>query len=150
MKIEFKPMIKLKRIIYYKEQSFVTRWRKNLRTKRLNAKWFKREKGGQLVLYPGGTQRSSIAGRLRPMSHPFLFYVFFSYHFLRKRYPFRLPSIDKRYPFHISSLEVCISFSCCKCVFFKIWINKKPDWERFLDFFTAIMKCICDPFLAFL
>ena len=33
------------------------------------------------------------------------------YHFSRKRYPFRIPSIDKRCPFHISCLELCIPFN---------------------------------------
>ena len=39
------------------------------------------------------------------------------YPFKRKRYPFRIPSIDKWYPFHIRCLELCIPFNCCKCIF---------------------------------
>ena len=39
----------------------------------------------------------------------------FIYHFSRKWYPFRTPSIDKWYPFHIPSLELCIPCNCCKC-----------------------------------
>ena len=38
-----------------------------------------------------------------------LFYSFVN-HFSRKRYPFRIPSIDKWYPFHITSLELWVSF----------------------------------------
>ena len=38
------------------------------------------------------------------------------YPFKRKRYPFRIPSIDKWYPFHIPCLELCIPFYCCKCI----------------------------------
>ena len=36
-----------------------------------------------------------------------------------------IPSIDKWYPFHIPSLELCISFKCCKCTVFKVWIKHK-------------------------
>ena len=49
-----------------------------------------------------GTQKSSILGEVpprNPTSYPFI------YHFWRKRYPFRIPSIDNWYPFHIPSLE---------------------------------------------
>ena len=28
-------------------------------------------------------------------------------------------------PFHIPCLQLCISFNCCKCNVFKIWINHK-------------------------
>ena len=37
---------------------------------------------------------------------------------LRKRCPFRIPSIDKWYHFHIHCLELCIPFNCCKCTVF--------------------------------
>ena len=47
-----------------------------------------------------------------PTPYPFI------YHFSRKRYPFRIPSIDKWYPFHIPCLELCIPFNCCKCTVF--------------------------------
>ena len=44
----------------------------------------------------------------------------FTYHFsrkpFRKRYPFRIPSIDKWYPFPIPCLELCIPFNCCKYI----------------------------------
>ena len=49
----------------------------------------------------------------------------FNDHFSRKRYPFRIPSIDKWYPFHISCLELCIPFNCCKCTIFLTGINHK-------------------------
>ena len=39
--------------------------------------------------------------------------------------PYTVPSIDKWYPFQIPSLELCITFSCCKCAVFKLWINQK-------------------------
>ena len=39
----------------------------------------------------------------------------FIYHFSRKRYPFRIPSIDKWYPFHIPCLKICDPFNCRKC-----------------------------------
>ena len=41
-----------------------------------------------------------------------------TYHFSRKRYPFRIPSSDKWYSFHIPRLELCIPFNCCKCAVF--------------------------------
>ena len=44
-----------------------------------------------------------------PTPYPFI------YHFSRKRYLFRIPSIDKWYPFHIPCLKLCIPFNCCKC-----------------------------------
>ena len=37
--------------------------------------------------------------------------------FSRKRYPFRIPSIDKWYLLHIC-LELCIPFNCCKCTIY--------------------------------
>ena len=48
-----------------------------------------------------------------PTPHPFI------YHFSRKRYPFRIPSIsDKWCPFHKPCLELFIPFDCCKCTVF--------------------------------
>ena len=41
-----------------------------------------------------------------PAPYPFI------YHFSRKRYHFRTPSIDKWYFFHIPRLELCIPFNC--------------------------------------
>ena len=51
------------------------------------------------------------------------FYIFL----LREKVPlpYTVPSIDKWYPFQIPSLELCITFSCCKCTVFKLWINQK-------------------------
>ena len=60
-------------------------------------------------------------GRLRPKVQP-LFYI---NHFWQKRYSFLKPSFDKWNSFHIPCLELCISFNCCKCTLFKIWINHK-------------------------
>ena len=51
--------------------------------------------------------------------------------FLRKKYPFSIPSVDEWYPFHIPCLERCIPFNCCKCTVFLMGITKI---ERFLDF----------------
>ena len=58
--------------------------------------------GLKLVLSPGGTQQMSIRGGSVP-------------DFSRKRYPFRIPSIDKWYLFHIPCFELCIPFNCFKC-----------------------------------
>ena len=52
------------------------------------------------------------APALYPTTYPFI------YHFSRKRYPFRIPSIDKWYSFLIPCLELCIPFNCCKCTVF--------------------------------
>ena len=63
---------------------------------------------------PGGTQQMFIRGGSArgPTPYPF------TYHFSRKRCPFRKPSIDKWYPFNIPCLELCIPFTCCKCAVF--------------------------------
>ena len=51
-----------------------------------------------------------------------------------------IPSIDKWYPFHIPILELCFPYNCCKCSFFKIWINHKTiTFSPFL----SVMKWIC-------
>ena len=51
------------------------------------------------------------------------FYIFL----LREKVPlfYTVPSTDKWYPFQIPSLELCITFSCCKCTVVKLWINQK-------------------------
>ena len=63
---------------------------------------------------PGGNQQMFIRGGSArgPTPYPF------TYHFSRKRCPFRIPSIDKWYPFHIPCLELCIPFNYCKCAVF--------------------------------
>ena len=77
--------------------------------------------------------RSTTALRSRSNSLP----LAFTYHFLRKpfrkRYPFRIPSIDKWYPFHIPCFELCIPFNCCADTlsFKQVSITKI---ERFLRF----------------
>ena len=53
--------------------------------------------GGGVV----GTQQIFRQGGSTPRSNPLPFTCI--YHFSRKRYPFRTPSIDKWYPFHIQS-----------------------------------------------
>ena len=58
--------------------------------------------GLKLVLSPGGAQQMFIRGGSVP-------------EFSRKRYPFRILSIDKSYLFHIPCLKLCIPFNCCKC-----------------------------------
>ena len=56
-----------------------------------------------------------------------------------ERYPFRIPSIDKWYPFNMLSLELFISFSYCKCTFFKNECVPKPlRSERFQDSYKYI------------
>ena len=59
----------------------------------------------------GVTQQILIRGGSAPRSNPYPFIN----HFSRKRYPFRIPSIDKWYSFHIPCLELCIPFICCEC-----------------------------------
>ena len=34
--------------------------------------------------------------------------------------PYPVPSIDKWYLFQIPSLELCVTFSCCNCIVFKL------------------------------
>ena len=65
---------------------------------------------------PGrGYSTDFYTGRVRPEVQPFtLLYTIFD----RKRYPFCISSIEKGYPFHIPFLELCISFSCCRCTVF--------------------------------
>ena len=57
--------------------------------------------GLKLVLSPGGAQQMFIRGGSVP-------------DFSRKRYPFRILSIDKSFLFHIPCLKLCIPFNCCK------------------------------------
>ena len=62
---------------------------------------------------PGGVLNKFLYGEAPPRGptrYPFIYY------FSRKRYSFRIPSIDKWYPFHIPRLELCIPFNCCKCI----------------------------------
>ena len=54
--------------------------------------------GLKLVLSPGSAQQMFMRGGSVP-------------EFSRKRYPFRIPSIDKSYLFHIPCLEFCIPFN---------------------------------------
>ena len=61
--------------------------------------------GLKLVLSPRINSTNVYTGRLLP-------------NFSRKRYPFRIPSIDKWYLFHIPCLELCIPFNCRKCTVF--------------------------------
>ena len=66
---------------------------------------------------PGGYSINAYTGRFRPEVQPLiLLYTIFS----RKRYPFRISSIDKWYPFHIHvpCWELYIPFNCCKCTVF--------------------------------
>ena len=58
------------------------------------------------------TELMFIQGGSAPRSNPLPPFI---YHFSRKRYPFRIPSIDKWYPCHTPCLELCIPFKCCKC-----------------------------------
>ena len=73
-----------------------------------------------------------------PTPYPFI------YHFSRKRYPFRIPSIsDERCPFHKPFLELCIPFECCKCTVFHIEINLKNSLytDVVLFFFSFLPPC---------
>ena len=67
----------------------------------------------------GGTKQMFIRGGSAPRVHP----LTLTYHFSRKRSPFRIPSIDKRYPFHIPCLDLCTPLNCCKYNVFYIGIN---------------------------
>ena len=70
----------------------------------------------------------------RPTPYPFI------YHFPRKRYPFRIPSIDKWYPFHMPCLELCIPLNYCKFTAVCTGINHK---NRTCSRLYKTMKCIC-------
>ena len=63
---------------------------------------------------PGGTQQIFIWGGLATRSN----LLIFLFHFSRKRYPFRILSIDKYYPFPIPYLVLCIPFAV-NALFFK-------------------------------
>ena len=59
---------------------------------------------------PRGTLNKCLYGETPPRG-PTTYH--FLYHFFsRKRYPFRIPSIEKWCPFHKPCLEVCIPFNC--------------------------------------
>ena len=95
----------------------------------------------------GGGRYSTFVytGRLRtevPTPHPFI------YHFSRKRYPFRMPSIDKWHPFHITSLELCIPFNFCNCTVFQIEINhrKRTVQSRLFKAIKCIFLALLGPF----
>ena len=63
----------------------------------------------------GGVLNKCLHGEAPPRSptpYPFI------YHFSRKRYHLRIPSIDKWCPFHIPCLELCIPLNCSKCTGF--------------------------------
>ena len=75
----------------------------------------------ELPLFPGqffvcrvgaDTELMFIQGGSAPRSNPLPPFI---YHFSRKRYPFRIPSIDKWYRCHVPCWELCIPFNCCKC-----------------------------------
>ena len=78
---------------------------------------------GQAVLLrmPAVWDRKNLWPQLRSSS--LTFYIFL----LREKVPlfYTVPSTDKWYPFQIPSLELCITFSCCKCTVVKLWINHK-------------------------
>ena len=98
----------------------------NLRDKRLKeyriglpavGRLSSREGGGG-----GGVHNKCLYGEARPRSptpYPFI------HHFSRKRYHFRIPSIDKWCPFHIPCLEIWTPLNYCKCTVFWIAINYK-------------------------
>ena len=88
----------------------------NLRDKRLKEYRIGLPAVGRVSSRGYGYSTNVYTGRLRPRSptpHTFI------YHFSRKRYPFRIPSIDKWSPFHIPCLELCTPLNCCKCTVFE-------------------------------
>ena len=94
----------------------------------------------------GGVLNKYLYGETPPWgltSYPFI------YHFWRKRYPFRIPSIDEWYPFHIPCLELCIAFNCCKCARFQISIRRKirtfSRHYKALKFMLALLGPFTDP-----
>ena len=100
-----------------KSQSLILKWNINLNTESL-CKWnsFLNHEAG------GGYSTKIYTGKRRPEVQPL--YPFIN-HFSQKRYSFRISSIVKWYPFHIPCLELCISFTCCKCTVFQAGINHK-------------------------
>ena len=58
---------------------------------------------------------------LRSSSLPFYIFLLIE----KVPLPYPVPSIDKWYPFQKPNLELCVTFSCCKCTVFKLWINRK-------------------------
>ena len=58
----------------------------------------------------------------------------------RKKYPFRIPSINKWYPFHIPRLGLCIPFNCYKCIVISTGINYT---NRTLSRLYKATKFIC-------
>ena len=68
-------------------------------------------KGSETFFQQFSTQQMFIRPEIQPLT-------LFTYHFSRKRYPFRIPSTDKWYSFHIPCLELCIPFNFCKCTVF--------------------------------
>ena len=89
---------------------------------------------------PGGVVNKCLYGEALPSGSTHYSLI---YNLSRKRYPFRIPSIEEWYPFHIPCIELCIPFSCCKCINFYVGINHKNS--TFSRLFKAI-KLICQPF----
>ena len=85
----------------------------------------------------GGVLNKCLYGEAKPRSptpYPII------YHFSRKRYHFRIPSIDKWSPFHILCLELCTPLNFCKCTIFWIAIDYK---NRTFSRLLKTIKCIC-------
>ena len=99
-------------------------------------------------LCPPGKEefRSKVSSCKAPPWGPVPFYIFL----LREKVPlpYPVPSIDKWYPFQIPSLELCITFSCCKCTVLKLWINHKTDQE-IVSTFSQPQNPSVSPFRSF-
>ena len=96
----------------------------------------------------GGIPQQSFilwSSALRSSSLPF--YIFLLREKIPLPYPW-VPSIDKWYPFQIPSLELCITFSCCQCTVFKLWINQKTRKLSGLFHSHKILLLLC-PFRCF-
>ena len=94
----------------------------------------------------GIPQQSFILWSSAVRSSSLTFYIFL----LREKVPlpYTVPLTDKWYPFRIPSLELCISFSCCKCTVFKLWINHKTDQE-IVSTFSQPQNPSVSPFRSF-
>ena len=85
-------------------------------------------KRGKIFLSFNFFLQSYIWGGFAWRSNPLPIYII--YHFLQKRSPFRIPSIDKWYPFHTPRLELCNPCSWCKFTVFSYELVEEQRPEK--------------------